>query len=196
MVLVGYLMSYIDGRWLMAIGICLLGVATYLLGSVNLTIAMDSVVWPCVIQGIGIGFAMVPLMTLAVGTLRNDQMGNATGIFNLIRNLGGSIGIALTTTYLARGAQSHYQLMVSHLTPYDPVYQQRLAMLQAGLTPLTGAPQAQHQAHGIVQGIVLQQASLSAFVDVFYWTALMLALCIPGAFLMKKVLARGNVGLH
>jgi len=192
----GYLMSYVDGRRLIVFGVCLLGLASFLLGGVNLDISAESVVWPCVVQGIGIGFAMVPLMTLAMSTLRNEQIGNASGLFNLVRNVGGSIGIAMTTTYLARGAQSHYSLMVSHLTPYDPVYQQRLAALQGGLTPLAGAPQAQHQAHGIVQGIVLQQASLSAFIDTFYWTALALALCIPWAFLMKKVLSRGTVAAH
>ena len=102
----------------------------------------------------------------------------------------------MTNTYLARGVQSHYQLLLSHLTPFDPAYQQKLAALQGGLTPLTGAPQAQHQAYGLIQGIVLQQASLAAFVDVFYWTAVGLMLCIPWAFLMKKVLARDSVAAH
>ena len=62
---------------------------------------------------------------IATGTLSNEQIGNATGIFNLMRNVGGSFGIAAVTTMLARGAQLHQAMMVSHLTPYDAAFQQR-----------------------------------------------------------------------
>ena len=65
--------------------------------------------------------------------LRQQQIGNATGLFNLMRNLGGSIGIAFVTTMLARGAQAHQALMVGHLTPTDPAFMQRLAAAQAVL---------------------------------------------------------------
>jgi DHA2 family multidrug resistance protein len=147
-----------------------------------------------VIQGFGIGCTMVPLMTLTMATLRNEQIGKATGMYNLMRNLGGSIGISVTTTYLARGAQAHQAMMVAHLTPYDFAYQQRMAGIQAGLTPLTGAPQAQQQAYAALQGVMLQQATLRAFLDNFHWIALFIAAYAPVVLLMHKAATRRRAG--
>jgi MFS transporter, DHA2 family, multidrug resistance protein len=133
-------------------------------------------------------------MTLSMATLRNEQIGKATGMFNLMRNLGGSIGISLTTTFLARGAQAHQVAMVAHMTPYDFAYQQRLAAVQAGLTPLTGAPQAQQQAYAALQGTMLQQATLGAFLDVFHWIALFIAAYAPIVLLMNRAATRRRGG--
>ena len=194
--LVGYLVSFLDGRKLIIFGLCMVGLSNYLLGNLNMEIAMESIVIANLVQGFAMGFVFVPLMTLAVGTLRNEQMGNATGIFNLVRNIGGGIGISAATTYLVRSAQRHQTLLVAHLTPYDPAYQQHLARLQAALTPLVGAPQAQPLAHGVIYGILLQQSNLLAFVDTYRWMALAVLFCIPGALLMKKVIARGGIAMH
>ena len=72
---------------------------------------------------------------MSFGTLRREQMGGATGIYNLMRNLGGSIGISMATTLLARRAQVHQNVMVAQMTPYDPVYQQRLEAIRRALDP-------------------------------------------------------------
>jgi DHA2 family multidrug resistance protein len=194
MPLVGMLIAAIDSRWLVVAGTSLFALSSYLLGNLNLEMAMSNIVWANVIQGFGIGFIMVPLLTLSMATLRNEQMGNATSLFNLMRNLGGSIGIALAIAYLARGAQRHQAMMVSHLTPYDFAYQQRLAAIQSGLTPLTGAPQAQRQAYAALQGVMLQQAYLRAFLDNFHWIALGIAACAPIVLLMKKGVSRRRPG--
>jgi len=119
---------------------------------------------------------------LATGTLSNEQIGNATGIFNLMRNVGGSFGIAAVTTMLARGAQSHQAMMVSHLTPYDPVFQQRVAELMSTL----GGPT---EAYGAIYQMVLKQASLLAYIDNFRLLALMCLVCTPAALLFKRVRA-------
>jgi hypothetical protein len=66
------------------------------------------------------GFIFVPLTTAAMGALANEQVGNATGFYNVVRNIGGSVGIAAITTLLARGAQRHQALLVHHVSPYDP----------------------------------------------------------------------------
>ena len=86
------------------------------------------------LNGVAISFIFVPLTTAAMGQLRQEQIGNATGIYNLMRNLGGSIGIAFVTTMIARRAQVHQALMVGHLTPSDPAYTQQLAAAQHALT--------------------------------------------------------------
>ena len=194
MPLVGALIAYMDARWLVVAGTGLFALSSYMLGNLNLEIGMSNIVFVNVIQGFGIGCTMVPLMTLSMATLHNEQIGKATGLFNLMRNIGGSIGISLTTTFLARGAQAHQVAMVAHLTPYDFAFQQRLAAIQAGLTPITGAPQAQLQAYAAIQGTMLQQAALGAFMDNFRWIALFIAAYAPVALLMNKAATRSRPG--
>jgi DHA2 family multidrug resistance protein len=194
MPLVGALIAYLDSRWLVVAGTGLFALTSYMMGNLNLEIAMGNIVFVNVLQGFGIGCTMVPLMTLTMATLRNEQIGKATGFYNLMRNLGGSIGISVATTYLARGAQAHQAVMVAHLTPYDFAYQQRLSAFQAGLAPLTGAPQAQQQAYAALLGIVRQQASLAAFLDDFHWIALFIAAYSPIALLMNRAATRRQPG--
>ncbi len=113
-------------RVLIGIGFALLAASSFWLGHINLQISVWSVIWPSVLNGVAISFIFVPLTTSTMGHLRQDQMGNATGIFNLMRNLGGSFGIAMVTTLLARRAQVHQAIMVAHMTPYDPAYKHAL----------------------------------------------------------------------
>jgi DHA2 family multidrug resistance protein len=196
MPLVGYLLSFLDGRKLIMLGLCLFALSNHMLGNLNMEIDIGSLIFANVVQGIAMGLIFVPLMTLAVATLRNEQMGNATGLFNLARNVGGSIGISAVTTYLVRSAQRNQMLLVSHLTPYDAAYRQFLTGSQAALTPLSGAPQARRQAYGIVYGILLQQSTLLAFANTYRWMAVAVVFCIPAVLLMKKAIARGGMTVH
>ena len=128
-----------------------------------------------------------PLTTTTMSQLRQQQIGNATGLFNLVRNLGGSIGIAFVTTMLARGAQTHQALMVGHLTPTDPVFMQRLAAAQHALAKHTDIVTAKAQAYSMIYQTLDHQAHLWAFVDNFRLFGL-LALCgIPLIFLFKRI---------
>jgi len=160
MPIVGILMAYVDSRWLMSLGIVCVSASTFMFGNLTLDVSMASIVWPNVLQGLGMGLVMVPLMTVSIGTLPKEKIGNASGIFNLMRNLGGSIGISVSTTFLARMAQTHQANLVSHMTPYDPVFQQRAAAFTAGLGRYSAEPQARMQAYGLLHGILLQQSAL------------------------------------
>jgi DHA2 family multidrug resistance protein len=113
-----------------------------------------------------------------------------------MRNLGGSIGISVSTTFLARMAQAHQANLVSHMTPYDPMFRHQLSALTAGMSRYSAGPVARMQAYGMLHGILLQQASLGAYVDMFCWTALILALCLPGVWLLKKAVTMGSVAVH
>ena len=104
-IVVGYLTSHVDSRWILFVGFLIFTIGTFQLGNINLAVSMSSFIWPCILQGIGMTCIVVTVMTLGMGTLRNEQMGNASGIFNLMRNLGGSIGISLTNTFVSRGVQ-------------------------------------------------------------------------------------------
>jgi len=197
MPIVGVLLSKLDGRWITSVGIAGFGVSMLMLGSLTLEVAMSNVVWPNVLQGASVGLLMVPLMALSMATLRNDQIGNATGIFNLARNLGGSIGISVTTTYVARFAQSYQAQMVGNLTPLDPAYQQRLAQFAGGLAQSSGAVAGSQQAYGMMYMTVLQQSSYQAFMAVFGWSAVMLGLIVWTPLVMKKVIGGGqSVSMH
>ena len=143
------------------------------------------------------GFVFVPLTTMALGTLANDQMGNASGVFNLMRNTGGSLGIAAVTTMLARGVQTHQAAMVSHLTPYDPAFQQRMHDLTGTLSSQAGSAAASQQAYGAIYGTVLRQASVMSYIDNFRLLAFLCVLCIPMVFLFARVKGRkAPVSMH
>src|SRR5208283_4363365 len=152
-----------------------------------LDVNMVSIVWPNVIQGLGMGLIMVPLMTIAVGKLPKEKMGNASGIYNLMRNLGGSIGISVSTTFLVRMTQVHQSNLVSHMTPYNPTFQHSMAAMTTGLSRYSAGPGAKMQAYRVLYGVLQQQSNAKAYIDMFCWTALIMALCLPAVWLLKNV---------
>ncbi|MDB6025928.1 MAG: family multidrug resistance protein [Verrucomicrobiales bacterium] len=184
--IVGRIVGKVPNRYLIMIGFALLTASSFWLAKINLQISISSVIWPSVLNGVAISFIFVPLTTATMGHLRQDQIGNGTGLFNLMRNIGGSIGIAFVATLLARDAQVHQAMMVSHLTPFDPAYRQAIAGIKAGLAHQTGNAAASAQALQIVYNQLLQQARLWAFVDNFRIFGIACACCIPLVFFFKK----------
>ncbi|HSE22208.1 MAG TPA: DHA2 family efflux MFS transporter permease subunit [Pyrinomonadaceae bacterium] len=187
MLIVGRLINKVDGRYLIMFGFALIGVSTYMLSDIDIQISMGSIVGPQVVAGLAIGFVFVPMTIMATGTVANEQLGNATGIFNLMRNLGGSFGIAGVTTLLARGAQLHQSEMVYHLTPYDPVFQERLAQLASVLSANGNPASAPGQAYGALYQTLLGQATMLAYIDIFRLLAFLCIICIPVALVFRKV---------
>jgi DHA2 family multidrug resistance protein len=197
MIVVGRLVGRIDGRYLIMFGFGLVGFSTYLLADIDLQISMGSIVWPQILSGLAIGFVFVPLTVMATGTLTNEQIGNATGIFNLMRNIGGSFGIAAVTTMLARGAQVHQAAMVHNLTPYDPVYQQRLHDMTSAFAARGNPMTAAQQAYDALYQSLVTQATLLAYIDNFRVLAFLCVICVPAALLFKKVRAgRAAPAMH
>jgi len=190
MPIVGVAMAYVDFRWLVSMGVVCVWAATMMFANVTLDVSMTSIAWPNILYGLGVGLVMVPLMTVSVGMLPKQKMGNASGIFNLMRNLGGSIGISVSTTFVARMAQIQQASLASHTSSYDPVFRGSLSSLAAGLSRhAPAARQAHMQALALLYSMLLQQANLKAFVDMFAWTALITILCLPGVWVMKKFAA-------
>jgi DHA2 family multidrug resistance protein len=133
---------------------------------------------------------------MALGTLSNEQMGNASGVFNLMRNTGGSLGIATVTTLLARGAQVHQAALVSHLTPYDPAYQERLKQMTEAFAA-RGGSLALQQAQAGLYGTLVRQATVLSYIDVFRLLSFLCLLCVPAALLFGRVKAKpGGVPMH
>jgi len=195
MVIVGRLVGRIDARLLIGAGFLLFGVSCVRFGGFTLDISMRHVVEPAILNGFALAFLFVPLATQSMATLVREDVGNASGIFNLMRNIGGGIGIAAATTMLSRGAQMHQALLVRHLTPYDPASQQWLGAAEhflAGRAAL--APS--RQALGVLYGTLVQQATLAAFVDVFRFLAIACFLCVPAALLLRRARGAAAVSVH
>ncbi len=188
--IIGRIVGKVRNRYLISFGFGLLAVSSFMLGRINLQMGMSNVIWPSVLNGVAISFIFVPLTTATMGHLQQQQMGNATGLFNLMRNLGGSVGIAGVTTFLARDAQAHQALMVGHLTPYDPAYEQGLAVTRHVLTSHSGSWAAGLQSTVLIYEHLIRQAKLWAFVDNFRLFGLLCLCSIPLVFLFKKVSGR------
>ena len=185
--IIGQVVGKVRNRYLLIIGFTLLAASSFWLGMINLNIGMGNVAWPGVLNGVAISFIFVPLTTATMGHLRQTQIANATGLFNLMRNIGGSIGIAFVSTMIDRDAQVHQAMMVTHLTPYDPAYVHHLTAAQAAFAAHTDAGTATSQAHQLIYTQLLQQAKLWSFVDNFRMFGLLSLGCIPLVFLFKKV---------
>ena len=187
MIVVGFLANRIDSRILLAFGFAVFGGSALMLSDVNLAVSMRSVAWPNFINGFGGGFVFVPLTTMTMSLLRKQEIGNAAGIYNLIRNIGGSIGIAALTAFLVRGSQTHQDYLGAHLTAGSPTVSNLIAALSARFAALGADPVTAHrEALGAVYSSLQQQAAVLAYADDFRRLGYLSLLCIPLVLLLKR----------
>jgi DHA2 family multidrug resistance protein len=188
MIAAGVLVKYLDGRLLMAFGFALLGYSTWMLSNISLDIGMASVIVPNVLNGCAMGFVFVPLTTMSLSRLRKEEMGNATGIYNLMRNIGGSIGIATVTTLLVRGSQAHQSYLTANLTAGSPATMRMIQGLGARFFHAgANAHTARMEALGALYRSVQQQAAVLAYADNFRLLAYLSLACIPLVLLFQRV---------
>jgi len=192
---VGLLIGKVDNRLLIGPGMLLVAVAALMDGNFNLDMSTHAFFWPNFIQGMGMALTMVPLMTVALATITNQQMGNATGLYALVRNLAGSIGIAVAIAMQARGALRHQAYLASHLTPYDLPYQNAVQAGQAALTPAMGAQAGPGTLGAIYQSLILH-SNMLGFVDEYRWLAMVCLFSVPLVLLFKKGDGNREVMLH
>ena len=197
MVVVGRLIGKLDSRWLIAFGFAVLGLSTYVFAGLNLYIAQTNIIYPMIVSGFAMGFVFVPLTTITMATLPQDEIGNASGIYNLMRNTGGSVGIAVMTTLLSRNAQVHQAALTTHTTPYDPAFQALFEQIKSSLMATMDAVSATQQAYAQIYGMVVRQAAVLSYIDNFRLLAFLCFLCVPAAFLFKRVKdAKAIEGAH
>jgi len=189
MPVIAILTSKIDNRYLIATGFAIFGWCAYWIAEFTLQVSQWSLLWPIILSGVGTGLMFVPLSTTAVGTLSNEQIGNASGLFNLLRNIGGSIGISVVDTLIARREQVHRSELSRYFSP-NPAVQHALLRLQAYLSLHTGPMVAKLRAYALLQNGLNQQSSLYAYVDDFRYMALVSVLCLPIVFLVRPVKAK------
>ena len=184
--IVGFLGSRVDQRKLLSGGFLAFGICALVFGTVDLSTGPYTLLIPITLTGFALSFVFVPLATMATSTIPRQEMGNATGIFNMLRNIGGSIGISMATTALIRRAALHQTEIGGHITASTWVFQQRSAAMAGYVGHRLGAAQGRPGAFRLIYGLMEQQAALMAYVDVFRWTALLAFFCAAATWLFKK----------
>ena len=197
MPLVGILTAKVDARKLLLVGFLAGAFAMYDLSVLSLSMASSDFWLPLFVQGGSLGFIFVPLTTATNDPIPLDRMGNATSIFNLMRNIGASIGISIVETVQVRKTQVHIHDLGAHINAANPVPEQAFRGLRSyfmfrGADSVTAA----HQATGAMWGIVQQQAAMLAYNDSFRFLAVLFLLMIPWVFWMKKPKGRKPMMAH
>jgi DHA2 family multidrug resistance protein len=198
MPITGMMTGRFDARKLLTVGLIITGVTLIWLSWLNLQAGYWDIFWPQLIQGVGMSLLFVPLTTVSMDPIPRERMGNATSLFNLMRNIGGSIGIAMTGTMIARQSQSTTATLGAHVTPYDPrsqaMFEQiRGAFMAAGADVTT----ATQRAYAVLFGMVQRQAAMVSFVGMFQLLGIIFLVIIPLVLLMKRPGQGGPVvGAH
>src|SRR5581483_348145 len=187
MPVVGYLLARHEARWLVIFGLLVSSFGLFQMAHFNLDVDRHTAMMARIVQSAGLAFLFVPINTLAFAFVPKEKTNYATGIINLARNIGGSCGIAMVSTMLARRAQFHQQTLVSHLTPVDPAYNDALHGIASTLMAKgADAVQAMQQAIGVIYGLVGRQAMMKAFIDNFWLLGVTFLAVIPLIFFMRS----------
>ena len=183
--LVGWALSGgLDARRMIFAGLVTMTVATWWLSLGNLQMGEASLVWPRVLQVMGLGMTTVPLSTIMFRFLPTDQSSNAAGIYALVRNEGGSIGIALSSTFLQRAAQTHQTYLAANLTESDVMAVKASHALGGAIGG--AAPNQAYAGMALLYSKVQEQASLLAYMDQYRMFAYMLLCMLPIVFFLKR----------
>ena len=194
MPIIGYLTAKIDNRWLIAFGFALFGISSLWFGKVNLAIGQWTFIWAILISGFGSGCIFVPLSTTAMAFLKNEEIGNASGLYNLLRNIGGSIGISVVNTIVSRHEQLHRNELVGSLTAGRITVRGAVQGLQQYLTAQgSSSADALMRAYALIGGDLTVQARLWSYVDDFRYMALVCFACVPLVFALKKTVGKKGV---
>ena len=187
-VIVGILVSKMDPRYMVAAGFGVLGISGLWMGSLTLDIAPTSLFWPILVSGLALAMIFVPLSKVALGTLGPKQTGNGSGIFNFLRNIGGSIGISAANTIAERHAQAHRNDIVHSFTGASWLLRRNIQGLLARLSLHVGPGSHLNtlRAYSITSSTLSSQAQLYAYVDVLRYFAYLSFLCVPLSFMLAK----------
>jgi DHA2 family multidrug resistance protein len=194
---IGILTNKVDSRKLLGTGVFLSAIAMFLLSRLSLDVGFWNFWWPLMLQGAALGLIFVPLTTVTNDPVPRERMGNATSIFNLMRNIGASIGISIVETLQYRRAQAHTHDLGAWLTGASVQVRQTLAGLEHYFASLGADPvTANQRAHAALWGMVQRQAAMLSYNDVFAILALMFLLMAPFVLLMRRPKRGGPVMAH
>jgi MFS transporter, DHA2 family, multidrug resistance protein len=148
--------------------------------------AKESFFWMLIVRGIGLGMLFIPITTLSLSSLKGQQIGQGAAFTGMMRQLGGSFGVALITTYIARQNEVHRSNLVSKLDMHDPSVQQRLhGIEQAFMSKGMGPEVAHHNGLQTIDYIISKQAAVLSYMDVFLYLGLLFLICVPFVLMVK-----------
>jgi len=197
MPLVGFLLGRYDARRLMIFGLVVLSFSLFHMTNFDLGVDFRTVVIARMIQAVGLAFLFVPINTAAYAYLPREKNNAASGLMNLARNIGGSVGISVVTTMLARRAQHHQVNLAGHLSPGNPRFQSMLQGMTQTLQARGFSPtDAMHKTYGLLQGTLFRQANMLAYIDCFWLLGVATLGMIPLVFLMKKTGPGSRMPVH
>ena len=185
--LIGTIGSKINEKYLVICGLVLLSISGFMLCGLNLQIATINIAIPNFIMGIAMAMCMIPIITLSTATLTQAQMTNASGVQNLLKNLGGAIGTSIVTTLISRKAQAHQSFLVDNMTLLNDNFAQRIQAYQGMFSSLTDKITADYMAQTMLYKQMLQQANMGAFRDTFEFCAIACVVIIPLIFFVKGI---------
>jgi DHA2 family multidrug resistance protein len=192
MALAGVLLRRTDPRWVMLCGFPFLVASGVLMAGFNLDTGSRSFVLTMVIQGLGMGFLFVPLTTATMSNIPAERMSSATGLFNLMRNVGGGVGVSLTQTLLNRAQQLHHLELGRFVNPYNPAYTSLRDQLVSRFVGEGAGPfLAREKALAAIAHMVERQAAVLSFQDVFWVMAGAFLVMVPLVLAMRA--RRGEV---
>lgn len=142
--------------------------------------------WILMLRGVGLGFLFVPTTTLALSSLKGKEIGQGAAFTGMVRQLGGSFGIALISTYISRQNVQHRADLITHVSPYDPAVAQRMSGLESNfMSHGASAGEAVQMATRAMEVAVMKQAALLTYMDVFLGIGLFFLLCVPFVLILK-----------
>ena len=193
--LVGYLLARRDPRYLMIFGLLILSGSLVFMTRFDLLINFQTVAFARLVQGAGLAFLFVPINTVAYSYLPPEKNNAASGLINLARNVGASMGISFVTTMLDRRTQFHQDRLSAHLNPANPQVQAMLHGTSSALGIRSGSA-AMRQAYLLLQGSVERQAMMLAYIDNFRVLSIVALVLIPAVLIVKKPRRGRNVPVH
>jgi len=184
---VGAIIQRYDGRKVVLLGLMIGACSMFIMQRFSLDAAYPDFVWPRIVLGVGLAMTFVPLTTVTLSTIAREEMGNATGIFSLLRNIGGSVGIAISATLLSRYSQFYQTNLAALVTPYSLTVQSRLALIKKTMMARgLDTAAADKGAYAMIYGTVRRQAAMLAYNRIFFIVGLAFLIIIPLLLLLKK----------
>ncbi len=157
--------------------------------------AKDAFFWMLIARGVGLGLLFIPITTLALSTLKGQEIGQGAAFTGMMRQLGGSFGVATITTFLSHKNAVHRNDLVSKLDIYNPIVTQRIeGYKQAFMAKGYSAENALKAAYKALDGVVTKQAAALSYMDVFLYLGLMFLICIPFMLMVKNKKAKVDLG--
>jgi DHA2 family multidrug resistance protein len=186
MPVVGFLVSRVDARYLIGFGLLTTGLALFKLTDINLGIDFHSAMMWRVYQSFGLGFLFVPINTISYVGMPPEASNQVSGMINLMRNIGGSLGISAVETLITRRQQVHQVYLARNTFQYNPHLQQMLSQMTAQASLRAGPVQALQQSYGRVYGTLGRQAAVLAYIDTFWIMGTVCLLAMGLLFLAKE----------